>query len=301
MTAIALPGVEGARRALLGAATFGVLWTVIEVTLGGMLRQSYNPIEVVWWRYGVHLLVIAALWGFTRRREVVSTRRPVFHLARSLLMLTMPGAYVVSLYAGVPTEFMWSAFWTTPAAIMIVSWLWLRERPSPLWLGLAVIGALASAMIYGHVRPPSLIGVACAAVMQLSFVLYYVMTRALHAEHREANLFYTALGPFALMGAFMPMIWVTPSWHDVAVMTAIGLLGFVALYALDIACHTEPASVGAPGLFAHVPAVFVLSYVSQGFHMGPRAMAGTAALVLLLAAAWVFARGSFSMAGTRRE
>lgn len=282
-------GALRARRALAGAAVFGVLWTIIEVGFGGMLRQAYNPIEVVWWRYAVHLLVMGALWGFTRPQALVRTKRPVFHLARSLLMVTMPGAYVVGLYGGVPTEFMWSVFWTTPATIMLVSWWWLCERPSSLWFGLAVAGAFASMLIYGHVRPPSLFSVACAAAMQLSFVFYVVMTRVLHEERAETNLFYTALGPFVMLALLMPFVWVTPDLHDALVMTAIGVVGFVALYGLDVACHAAPACVGAPGLFAHVPAIFVLLFLSQSIHLSARAVTGSVAIVAIFILAWLFA------------
>jgi len=292
---LAAPGGLNARRALAGAAVFGVLWTVIEVQLGGMLRQAYNPIEVVWWRYAVHLLLACALWGFTRRQAMVCTNRPVFHLARSMLMVTMPLAYVIGVYyAGVPTGFMWSVFWTTPATIMLLSWWRLGEQPSGLWFALAVAGAFASVLIYGHVRPPSLLGVICAGGMQLSFVAYFVMTRMLHEERTEANLFYTALGPFVVLGLLLPFIWVKPDLHDVVVMTAIGLLGFVGLYALDLACHMEPASVSAPGLFAHVPAVLALTFLGQGVQLEIRTATGLIALVLVLVLTWLLASAALS-------
>ena len=297
---LAAPGGFSARRALAGAAVFGVLWTVIEVQLGGMLRQAYNPIEVVWWRYAVHLLLACALWGFTRRQAMMHTNRPMFHVARSMLMVTMPLAYVIGVYyAGAPTGFMWSVFWTTPATIMLLSWWQLGERPSGLWFALAVAGAFASVLIYGHVRPPSLLGVICAGGMQLSFVSYFVMTRMLHEERTEANLFYTALGPFVVLGLLLPFIWVTPGLNDVVVMTAIGLLGFVGLYALDLACHKEPASVSAPGLFAHVPAVLVLTFLGRGFQLDLRAATGLIILVLVLVLTWLLASAALSprMAG----
>lgn len=149
----------GARRALAEAAVFGVLWTVIEVELGGMARQAYNPIEVVWWRYAVHLLLMGAFW----------------------------------------------------------------------------------------------------------------------------------LGPFVALGLFVPFVWVAPGPYDALVLTAIGVLGFVALYAFDIACHVEPASVSAPGLFAHVPTVLALTFLGQGVHLKTRAATGSIALVIILALAGLLA------------
>lgn len=291
MAGLRLSPVHGAgtRRALAAAAVSGLLWGVIEIELGGMLRQTDNLIEVVWWRYTIHLLVIGALWGFSRPQAVVGTKRPVFHLTRSMLMLTMPGAYVVGLHAGVSLNFMSSVLWTSPAVIMLLSWWWLHERPSGLWFALSLAGAFASVLIYGQVRSPSLFGVVCAAAMQISFVFYILMTRALRKERTEANLFYTALGPFVAFGLLMPSVWIKPDLHDALIMTAIGLLGFFALYALDFVCHTAPASAGALGLFAQVPAMVALTYLSHGVRLGARVVTGSLALLAILLLAWLLA------------
>jgi drug/metabolite transporter (DMT)-like permease len=209
-------------------------------------------------------------------------------------MLTMPGAYVVGLHTGVSSDFMSSVFWTSPVVIMLLSWWWLDERPSGLWFALCLAGAFAAVLIYGHVRPPSFFSAVCAAAMQLSFVFYILMTRALRNERTEANLFYTALGPFVAFGLLMPRVWVTPDLHDALIMTAIGVLGFFALYALDFLCHTEPVSVGALGLFAQVPAMAALTYLSYGVRLGARAVTGLLALLAILLLAWLLASRSLS-------
>jgi drug/metabolite transporter (DMT)-like permease len=283
----------GTRRALTAAAISGLLWAVIEIDLGGLLHTG-SMIEVVWWRYAVHLLLIGAVWGFSRPQAVVYTNKPVFHLTRSMLMFIMPGAYVVGLHAGVSPDFMASVFWTSPAVIMLLSWWWLDERPSGLWFALSLVGAFASVLIYGHIRPPSLLSLVCAAAMHLSFVFYVLMTRALRKERTEANLFYTALGPFAACGLLMPFFWVTPDLHDALIMTAVGVLGFFALYALDFVCHTEPAPAGALGFFAQVPVTVALTYLSHGVRLGGRAVTGTLALLAILLLAWLLASRSLS-------
>jgi drug/metabolite transporter (DMT)-like permease len=142
------------------------------------------------------------------------------------------------------------------------------------------------------VRPSSLLGVVCAAAMQLSFVLYVLMTRSLRKERTEANLFYTALGPFVAFGLLMPLVWVTPDLHEALIMTAIGVLGFFALYALDFVCHTEPASAGALGLFAQVPAVVALTCLSYDVRLGLRAASGCLVLLAVLLLAWLLASGA---------
>jgi drug/metabolite transporter (DMT)-like permease len=290
----------GTRRALAATAVSGLLWSVIEIALGGMLRQTDNLIEVVWWRYAVHLLLIGAVWGFSRPKALVGTSRPVFQLARSMLMLTMPAAFVVGLHAGVSPDFMSSVFWTSPALILLLSWWWLDEKPSGLWFALSLAGALASVLIYGHVRTPSFFGVVCASAMQLSFVFYFLMTRALGNERTEANLFYTALGPFVTFGVFMPWVWVTPDLHDATIMTAIGVLGLLALYALDFACHAKHAATGALGLFAQVPAMVTLTYLSYGARLGARAVIGALALFSILLLAWLLASAALPSRTVRR-
>ncbi len=92
----------------------------------------------------------------------------------------------------------------------------------------------------------------------------------------------------------MPRVWVTPDLHDALIMTAIGVIGFFALYALDFFCHTEPASVGALGLFAQVPAMAALTYLSYDVRLGARAVTGSLALMAILLLAWLLASRSLS-------
>jgi hypothetical protein len=86
--------------------------------------------------------------------------------------------------------------------------------------------------------------VAAALTSAASFSLYVVMTRMLRGESLRANLFYTALGVFAVLSLFMPTVWVTPTSHDARVMVLIGALGLVALLALDRMSETCALHLG---------------------------------------------------------
>jgi drug/metabolite transporter (DMT)-like permease len=44
----------------------------------------------------------------------------------------------------------------------------------------------------------------------------------------------------------MPFVWVRPTLHDLAVMAAIGLLGYASLYCLDRLTDAAPVSDSAP-------------------------------------------------------
>ena len=66
-----------ARRVLASWGVVGILWALIEVQLGGMLQQPYNPIEVVWWRYAVRPFLACARCCLTRRQAMLHTKGPV--------------------------------------------------------------------------------------------------------------------------------------------------------------------------------------------------------------------------------
>ena len=49
---------------------------------------------------------------------LVRTRRPVFHLARSMLMLGMPASWVIGMQAGLPGGVVMTGFWISPLLIL---------------------------------------------------------------------------------------------------------------------------------------------------------------------------------------
>ena len=123
-----LSGGNDIRRAMMWAIVFALCWAVLEIGLGSLLRNPYPLLQIVWCRYAVHLGVAAAIWAW-RRPPMWQTERPAFQLARSLLMLTMPGAFAWAVMAGVSVEFVWAVFWIAPLLIVAFAGVALGERP----------------------------------------------------------------------------------------------------------------------------------------------------------------------------
>ena len=146
-----LSGGNDLRRAMTWAIVFALCWAVIEVGLGSQLRNLYPLLQIVWCRYAVHLGVATAIWAW-RRPPMWGTERPAFHLARSLLMLTMPGAFVSAVMAGISAEFVWAVFWIAPLMIIALAGVALGERPPATVLIAAALGAVAAAAIFGHLK-----------------------------------------------------------------------------------------------------------------------------------------------------
>jgi drug/metabolite transporter (DMT)-like permease len=266
-------------------AAFALAWAVLESVVGPHLRGSYDVTEIVWWRYATHLLLVFAVWGRRGAAPVWRTARPGLHVGRSLLMLVMPVSYGLALRAGGDGATVWSFMWTAPAMALVLAHAALGERPAPLQTAAAVGGAAGAALVLRPgAAPPA--AVAWAVLMAASFALYVVCTRVLRGERLATNLFYTAAGVFVALSAWMPRVWVTPPARDVAVLAAIGAVGFVALWALDRAVGGAPVPVTAPAI--HLQVVFsVLVALARPPHAAPRhALAGALLVTGLVFGCW---------------
>jgi drug/metabolite transporter (DMT)-like permease len=276
---------------MLLMASFAALWAAIEA-LGAVVLHRYSPYQVVWVRYAVHLAVMLAVWGWRQPRSLLGTRRPVFQLARSMLMLGMPASWIIGMQSGMAPSTLMCLFWLNPLLILLLAWLFLHERISaPLWL--ATAGAACGAVI---LHPPGgLEAVALLALplaMALCFSLYVIMTRSLRTESTMTNLFYTALGVFLALTPAMPGLWVMPQPLDALVMGAIGVLGLAALYLLDRMAAAGPVSVSAPFAYLQIVAAAAITLMAgMELHFSVRRIV-VGALLIVGAALYLWLRES---------
>jgi drug/metabolite transporter (DMT)-like permease len=294
---------DSPRRAMALLALFALAWVLLEEVLGRLLRQPYPLLQVVWCRYAAHLGLVLVIFGWRQPSHLWRTARLRFHLLRSMCMLVMPLGFVMSVGAGAPSGFVWSIFWVAPVLVLLIARRWLSE-PLPdaqartarqvQWVSLACTIA-AALLLWPRPWPDPFTAAALplssvwALAMTVSFALYVVMTRSLRTEALQANLFYTAVGVFALLTPLMPSIWVMPTAHDAAVLFGIGALGLVCLVALDRAAAAAPLALSAPGLYAFLPSLALVGYLLQdGLHAGAsvRRLLVVAAITVALAYLW---------------
>lgn len=267
-------------------AAFALAWVLLEEVVGGQMQQPVPLLQVVWCRYGAHLLLLALLFGWREPQRLWRTTRPGFQLARSMLMLVMPLSFVASLWAGLPGDLVWALFWScTPWLVLVGARRGLGESvPSRAWVAAAAC-SLAAWLVFPAdplaVQATWLLPLAMAA----SFSLYVLMTRSLRHEDVRTNLFHTAFGVFVVLAPFMPSVWVTPGGHDAAVLAGIGAVGLLSLWALDRACAHATLSDGAPALAVHLPGLVLAGAVMHAALPGRRAAIGG---LLVLAALWYF-------------
>jgi drug/metabolite transporter (DMT)-like permease len=243
---------QNSRRAMLLMGIFAILWVMVEVVFGAGLAGRYNLMQVVWTRYAVHLALLVVVCSWPRPERLWQTRRPVYQLVRSLLMLVMPASFALAVSQAVPLNIVSSVLWLSPLLIVGLARLMLGERVTWWMWAAAALGALAAVVMHEPSLPQSPAVLVPPMLMALSFSIYVVMTRALRFEDTRANLFYTALWVFVALTPLMPMVWVTPSLRDAVAMVAIGGLGLIALFALDRSASAAPVSGVAPVLYVYV-------------------------------------------------
>lgn len=264
-----------AHRSMLWMLAFCLGWLLVEGA-ATLLEGHYSPFQIVWTRYAVHLAFMLGVWGWRDPVSLVRTRRLGLQLGRSLLMLVMPVAWVAALNHGDDGSLSLAVLGLSPLIVLALSRLVNGEPASQAaWIGAAVASAGALLLVRVHAAEVPL-RLAAAGLSAVAFSLYLVLTRSLRFERTRANMFYTALGVFALLSWYMPRVWVTPSLHDLLVMTAIGLLGWVALWALDRMTSAAPVEAASPLLTLMPAAGLVAVPLLTGHHPATQALLGAA-------------------------
>jgi drug/metabolite transporter (DMT)-like permease len=278
--------IGASRRAMALMAGFALAWVVLEEVVGRRLQGHYHLMQIVWCRYAFHLLALVLLFGWTERSRLWRTRRPTFHLLRSTCMLVMPLTFALSLQTHVQPNSVWALFWLAPLAALLIARWTLAETVTPaVWVATAVATAAALAVLSPGADAMSP-GAVLPLLMALSFAVYLAMTRRLTGEAVYANLFYTALGVFALLTPFMPMVWVTPSVGDAVVLGCIGVVGLLALFLLDRAVALAPLDVSTPFLFAHLLGSLAVGWYLLGRVPTHVVLAGATLVAAVLGVLW---------------
>ncbi len=277
---------EQGRRLVAGGliGLMALLWTITEL-LPARLSPGHSLYQVVWVRYGTHILVMLAALAPRRGLALLRTRRPALQIGRGLLMIVMPSSFILAI-GRVDLDSVLALFWLTPLMLLAFAALIQQDgRHRLLWA--AALGAALGAQLI--MRPGW--GVAAAApyglAMGLSFSLYVVLTRSLRHESTATNLLYSALSVFVPLTFFLPKFWTPLAPRDALLMAAVGLTGLGVLWAIDRATELAPVSLLAP-LFA---LQLVLSEVLLPALGGPRpawlALGGTLLILASALAAWL--------------
>ena len=272
------------RRVLLLVLVVTLAWAAIEA-LGALLPDHPSGYQVVWMRYGFHVLALLVVFGPRYRTGLWRTRRLPLQVLRGLFMLGMSVAFVLSVRR-LPVAGVWAVFWLAPLLALAPAAVVLHERTGwGTWL--AAIAAYAGALI---LLQPNRSLLSPAAVLPLGmavcFALYVLACRLLRDEPILPSLFYTGLAVFLPLCVIMPRVWRPVGWVTGVEVAAIGILGLLLLYCLDKALEAAKLGAVAPFLLAAPLWSAIYESLQPGANVGSRLILGGVILVGALAALW---------------
>lgn len=231
---------------LVGA--FTLAWALIELVGPA---AGVSPYQVVWTRYGVHLALVLLIFGRRDGLTLVRSAQPAREVFSSLLMLGMPVCFLWAV-RHMPVGNTIAVFWLAPALVVAIAATFAGRVGGLPTVAAVAVGLLGALLICKPdaraLAPVALLPLGMAAC----FALYLVTIGSMHHEPVRTKLFHTAFWVFASLTLVLPHFWHTPTPRGLAAMVVIGALGYVGLYALDLALEALPAAVLAPVLYTQL-------------------------------------------------
>lgn len=277
-----------------------VLWLVVEAVAANV--QDLSAFQIVWTRYGIHMLLLAALVLPRRGFSVFRTNRFGFHMLRSMMMLIMPASFVFGMrYNEIPD--LVGVFWLAPIWVALIAYFMLKETAGPSFWILLILGVAATNWIVGSglgaLNPKDIFGLA----MGLSFAAYMPMTRALSTtEFIESKLLFSAFGVFMVLTPFLPFFFRMPSLNTMLQLAVVGGMGLVVLYLIEKALTLCDAVTLAPILLVQPLVATLLRWAQGSLKLSPSAIVAVGILVGVLAVtAWIRLRPPTNPTGRQKS
>ncbi|OAI50878.1 hypothetical protein AYO46_09195 [Betaproteobacteria bacterium SCGC AG-212-J23] len=277
--------VRGILLILLACCCFGCLDTMSKV-----LVAHYPASALVWLRYVLQTLVMAAIFLPRMGSRLVRTSSPGLQILRGLMLVLSSVAFVVALRY-MPIAAVSSIVFLAPVIVAVAGGPLLGERVGArTWIALA--GGFTGVMLI--IRPGgsaftwwAFLPLGCAFM----FAGYQILTRRL-AGHDDpiTTLFYPGLVAVLVIPPVFPgSVTGLPSVPlHLAILIVIGILGAVGHFLLIRAHAHAPATLLAPFGYTQLLVILILGFavfgeIPDGLAMTGIVLIASAGLALILA------------------
>ena len=215
-----------------------------------------HPVPLlVWARWGFQVLAMLIWLAPTLGTGMVRTRQLPMQLVRGVLLLGASLCFMTALKY-LPLADATALNYMTPTIVIVLAVVMLRERMTRARIGFVLAGLAGMLMI---VQPGAAL-MKGAAVFALGsavcYSFYQITTRMLAGDDPRVTLFYPALISTLLMTLAWPWFGsrIELSWHDIALLALIGVLGTIGHFLFILAFQRAPASALTP--FTYLQLVF---------------------------------------------
>jgi drug/metabolite transporter (DMT)-like permease len=208
------------------------------------LTQTLPAMEVTWFRYAIHVVVLFP-WLRGGFRAALYSHHPFKQLLRGIFSVLSAITFVVGLTV-IPIAEATAITFVSPFVIMGLAALLLHEKVEPRrWIAAAIglTGVVVIVQPGGDAFHWSAFLPLLAAIFGASAI---IMTRLTPKDDPKVTMVYTGFVGLIVLTAFLPFNWVTPTPGDIIPCAALGLFG-VAANIMQISVYRQlPASLLAP-------------------------------------------------------
>jgi drug/metabolite transporter (DMT)-like permease len=227
------------------------------------LSATLPSIEIAWIRFLVFaLIVLPAMLGSPL--QALRSRRPGLQVMRGIGML-LSSLFFISGLRFLPIAEASATSFVSPLFVTALSIVFLGESVGARrWIATAV-GLVGVLIILrpgtGAFHPAAFIPIMSA----LAWASMLIMTRMMSGrEHAITTMAYSSIVGICVLSALVPLVWVTPSWHDILFGILIGVASTAGQWIVVLAFRYADASVLAPFSYSQLLWVSILGFLIFG-------------------------------------
>ncbi len=243
------------------------------------LSKTLPSIEITWIRFLVFALIMIPAMVPGSPLFALRTQRPVLQVTRGMALFGSSLLFISGL-GFLPIAEASATSFVAPLFVTALSIFFLGEKVGMRrWIATA-IGLVGVLIVLrpgtSAFHPAAVFPVASA----FAWATCLVMTRRMSGQERAmVTMTYSAIVGLVVVSALVPVVWVTPTWHDILFGTIVGVASTAGQWIVVLAFRYAGASVLAPFSYVQLLWVTFLGFVIFGEVPDIWTIAGAAVIV----------------------
>ena len=228
------------------------------------LSATLPSIEIAWIRFVIFALIMTPAMLPGSPLYAMQTGRRGLHLLRGAALLGS-SLFFISGLRFLPIAEASATGFVAPLFVTALSIVFLGEKVGlRRWIATA-IGLIGVIVILrpgsGTFHPAAFFPLVSA----LAWACTLIMTRMMSGTERAiTTMTYSSIAGVCILTALVPLVWVTPSWHDIAFGIFIGVASTAGQWIVVLAFRYADASVLAPFSYTQLLWVSLLGFLIFG-------------------------------------
>ena len=228
------------------------------------LSATLPSIEIAWIRFLVFALIMTPAMLPGSPLYALQTNRRGLHLLRGAALLGS-SLFFISGLRFLPIAEASATGFVAPLFVTALSIVFLGEKVGlRRWMATAV-GLIGVIIILrpgtGTFHPAAFFSLVSA----LAWACTLIMTRMMSGTERAITVMtYSSIAGVCILSALVPFVWVTPTWHDIALGIFIGVASTAGQWIVVLAFRYADASVLAPFSYTQLLWVSFLGFLIFG-------------------------------------